>query len=134
MFDFGLEEKDLEVLKQRLNSMPIYINKQVHLSALRAAALPIYSELDHTTPYQFGHLVSDLRIRNSKFQEHNEHTVIVGYKGGTGHVGYVGRFLEYGTVHIAARGFMRKAEENNRIAVQTIYVNKIQHEVDKLLK
>jgi HK97 gp10 family phage protein len=130
MFEFGIQIKEIEGLQKKLRNVPLYLNKEFHLSALRSAARPIYNELDHTTPYQFGHLVSDLTIRNSKFQKENEHTVIVGYKRGVGHYGYIGRFLEFGTQFISERRFMRRAEENNMASMKAIYVNKIQHKVN----
>lgn len=134
MFDFKVDEKAVLDLQKSIEDVPLHLTKKVHIGALRSAARPIYNELDHTTPYQFGHLVSDLTIRKSKFQEENEHGVIVGYKAGRGHAGFIGRFLEFGTKFIAERRFMRKAEENNKQKAEAIYTARIQQIVNKILE
>lgn len=125
---------DLLELQNNLATIGKKESKQLHLKALRKAGEPIKETLNWWTPYRTGALLKDLSLRNSKFQEFDLHSVIVGYKGGTGHVGYIAWFLERGTKHIKARNFMLKAYQKNMQEAERIYEEEINNELSKVLK
>ena len=97
-FDFDL--KELLGLEKKLKELPLNVSADIHVEALKKAAIPLRDEMYRNTPVNEGYLRTDLTIRKSKFQEVNVHSVIVGFKGGTGHRAYIARFLEYGTKKI----------------------------------
>ena len=130
-FDFDI--KELLDLEQKLKQLPLFVNADVHVAALKKAAIPLHDEIYRNTPVNEGDLREDLAIRKSKFQEPHAHSAIVGFKGGKGHRGHIAKFLEYGTKEIRERRFIRSSYERTKGEVERKYVEEIQKIVDKKL-
>ena len=137
-FDIGVEgEESINGLFLALKNLPLHLTDEVHTAALKKAAEPVKFRLIYTTPEDTGLLVSDLRIAKSKFKVFGQHQVVVGFrKRKEGH-GYIAHMLEYGTqnpdgsTNIAARPFMRPADERTKAEQEAIYTAQLQIEVDK---
>ena len=131
-FDIGVEGEDsINGLFLALKNSPLHLTDEVHTAALKKAAEPVKFRLIYTTPEDTGLLVSDLRIAKSKFKIFGQHQVIVGFKKRKGGHGYIAHMLEYGTKDIAARPFMRPADERTKAEQEAIYTAQLQIEVDK---
>ncbi len=130
-FEFDL--KELIDLEKKLKELPLNVSADIHVEALKKAAIPLRDEMYSNTPVNEGDLREDLTIRKSKFQEANAHSAIVGFKGGTGHRAYIAKFLEFGTKKIRERRFMRSSYERTKGEVERKYVEEIQKIVDKKL-
>jgi HK97 gp10 family phage protein len=133
-FDIGIEgEESINGLFLALRNLPLHLTDEVHTKALKKAAEPVRFRLIYTTPEDTGLLVSDLRIAKSKYRVAGQHQVIVGFrKKKEGH-GYMAHMLEYGTEKMAARPFMRPADEKTKAEQEAIYTAQLQIEVDKRL-
>jgi len=112
----------------------LHLTDEVHTAALKKAAEPVKARLNYTTPEDTGLLVSDLRIAKTKFRIFGQHQVIVGFRKRKDGHGYIAHMLEYGTNKMAARPFMRPADEKTKVEQEQIYTAQIQVEVDKRLE
>lgn len=130
-FDFDI--KDILDIELKLKQLSLTVNADVHVEALKKAAVPLRDEIYRNTPVNEGYLREDLAIRKSKYQEPHRHSVIVGFRAGRGFRGYIGRFLEYGTKKIRERRFIRSSYERTKGEVERKYVEEIQKIVDKKL-
>jgi len=131
-FDIGVEGEDsINGLFMALKNLPLHLTDEVHTNALKKAAEPVKFRLIYTTPEDTGLLVSDLRIAKSKFRVLGQHQVVVGFRKRKGGHGFMAHMLEYGTEKMAARPFMRPADERTKAEQEAIYTAQLQIEVDK---
>jgi HK97 gp10 family phage protein len=135
-FDIDVEGGDtIEGLFLALKKLPLHLTDEVHIAALKKAAEPVKFRLIYTTPELTGEFVKTLRIAKSKFKVFGQHQVIVGFKKGRENgeplAGFIAHFLEYGTEKMAARPFMRPADEKTKAEQESIYTAQLQIEVDK---
>lgn len=131
-FEFVVEGGDaLSGLELALKRLPYHLTEDVHVTALKKAAIPVKQRMADIAPYDTGLLEKDLRIAKSRFKRIDEYQVIVGYrKTREGH-GKIAHILEYGSVKYRATRFMKKSDEQTRYKQDQIYTKEIQFEVDK---
>lgn len=133
-FDIAIDgEESINGLLLTLQKLPIYINDEIHIAALKKAAEPVRFRLIYTTPEDTGLLVSDLRIAKSKFKVLGQYQVIVGFRKRKGGHGFIAHMLEYGTEKMEAIPFIRPTDEKTKVEQEAIYTAQIQIEVDKRL-
>jgi len=139
VFDIGVEgEESLEGLELALRNMPISVNEEIHIAALKKAANLVKQRMDVTAPERTGEFAKTLRVAKTKYKQMGEYQVIVGFKKGRGGdgkplKGFIAHFFEYGTQDMPARPFMRRADSATREQQERIYTQEIQKEVDKRL-
>lgn len=103
-----LEVKGLEELTKKLNQLPVEIERDVLVSALRLSANQVKKLAQAKVPIGTGALRDSIRIRAPRRKEHFVQKVLVT-------VGkYYGKFIESGWMHVGdkhipARPFMRPA-------------------------
>lgn len=130
-FGFLIDTSELDNLHKKLRALPLSLTDEVHQNALKAAEKPLIQRLDVTVPENTGLLASDLRGAKSRFKKIGEHQRIVGFRKRKGGHGGIAHILEYGSENIAARPFMRPADERTKSEQEKIYTEQIQIEVDK---
>lgn len=130
-FGFGIDTSELDNVQRKLNSLPLSLTDEVHQAALKAAEKPLIQRIDVTVPEDTGLLASDLRGAKSKFKRINEYQRIVGFRKRKGGHGGIAHILEYGSVKMAPRPFMRNADERTKSEQDRLYTQQMQKEVDK---
>lgn len=130
-FGFNIDTSELDNVQRKVKALPLSLTDEVHQSALKAAEKPLIQRIDVTVPEDTGLLASDLRGAKSKFKKIGEHQRVVGFKKRKGGHGGIAHILEYGSVKMAARPFMRPADERTKTEQEKIYTDQIQVEVDK---
>lgn len=136
-FDIGVEgEESIEGLFFALKNLPLHLTDEVHIAALKKAAVPLKNDIERRAPKYTWDFVETLRVAKTKFKNNiGEHQVVVGFKKGRQDgeplKGFIAHFHEYGTVKMPAKPFMRPADEATKAEQEAIYTAQIQVEVDK---
>lgn len=130
-FGFQLDAAEINNLERSLRNLPLSMTDEVHQAALKQAEKPLVQRIDVTVPEDTGLLASDLRTAKTRYKKSGEHQRIVGFRKRAGGHGGIAHILEYGSVKMKARPFMRPADEKTKAEQEKIYVEQIQKEVDK---
>ena len=142
MFDFSYDDEanQLEGLRLKLEEIPMYLANEIQVNALKKAAKPMLEAMQLRCPQDFLNeysgetLLQSLRIAKSRFEQIGEYNVIVGARKKKGGHGFLAHFFEFGTSKMAARPFMRPAEQATATEVERIYYEELQKEFDKRIQ
>ncbi|MBD3838834.1 MAG: HK97 gp10 family phage protein [Epsilonproteobacteria bacterium] len=101
---------DFLSIKMALSSLSDRIQKNVMMGATRASARVVQKEAKRIVRVKTGNLKLSVLIQKEKIRQDGvvRYTVRTGRKK---HDGYYGRFLEFGTVNMAPKPFLRPAYE-----------------------
>jgi len=136
-FDLDIDDSEIVALRMALQKLPFHLTEEVHIEALKKAAVPLRDRMFALAPKREWDLAEAIKIRKSKFKKLGEHTVVVGPEKKSGGHGYLAHFHEYGThskngaEKIKAKPFMRPADEQTKAEQQAIYEREIQVAIDK---
>lgn len=138
-----VQTKGLRELKKALDALPDKINKKVLDSAVRAGANVIKKEAQSNVnirPTQNdneggkrnrapGSLRKGISVAKVKGTGTRVHFVV-----GTRKKAFYGRFLEFGTKHIAPRPWLRPAYESKKAAAQAAFVKSLSRGLKREIK
>ena len=112
-------DQDFKKLMKGLGKFPANIQKNVMTGANRAAAVVIQKEARLLAPKDKGDLQKSIVVRKTRSKGRTDtiHKVALTFGKNSKYNGWYGSFLEFGTVHMAARPFMRPALYKKQISV-----------------
>jgi len=130
----GIEVNGLDEVLKKLKKLPEKVQKRVLVGAVRAGAKPIIKEAKRLVPVRTGTLKKSIGVvkRRSKNKNLIHFTVTPRKKKG----GWYAHYVEFGTLKMSARPFMRPAYEKegeNSIKFVREYMKKrVDKEIAKL--
>lgn len=122
---FVVKIEGLEPLKQRFNRLPRQIQSDTLADGMRDACKLVRDEMAMNAPRESGDLANHMTYRVRRSVQEG----IIG-EVGPGKAEFYARFLEFGTIHMAPRPFMRLSLE----ARSADAVRIIGQAIDKTLK
>ena len=98
-------------LKKALDLFPKNVQKNIMIGATRAAAAQLRDDIREATPIRTGNLRKSIGVNKRRSPSKTMTWYSVSPRQGGRHDGFYGRFLEFGTVKMSPRPFMRPAFE-----------------------
>lgn len=118
---FSMRVEGGSELLGRLNALPQAVGRPVLVEALKQSAAPIRRAMAQRAPrsgLSHPHLADNISVSTARNQGKNEPAVAIGPAKDFAHRGY---WLEFGTVKMSARPFMRPAfDEKAGPAIATV--------------
>lgn len=130
----------MQQLKKQLSALPEKVQKKIYRQAMRPAMKIIHKEIiDNTVPVDTGMLKDSLKVRAAKRSKQYVGVDIVTEAkdftktkdGAETETPYYSAFLELGTKHIEARGYMRRAVDNKGEEALDVATDKIAKLIEK---
>lgn len=105
--------------------------------ALVQAGKPLRDDIMRTAPRSRDnrHMADEFIVKVSKEEKSfGRTTVLVGPRGGRGHVGFVAPFVEFGTSSQSARPFIRPAFDAFRVSFVAALVPELQKQFNRVVR
>lgn len=117
----------LRELERKLKQLETSVRKRIVSEALRGAAEIVREEASRRAPRRTGTLAKSITLGQVKVEKDGASVDV-----GPDKTGWYGRFVEMGTVKMAARPYLRPAAEENRERVQAEFVRAVREAIQEV--